>query len=56
MYYLFTQPGDQYLGWYLAGLDPNSIDFVVLPKYFTLGLDNADVAKAANGNFLWGPG
>lgn len=46
VYYLFAEPGDQYLGRCLAGLDPNSIDFAVLPPYFTVGLDNADVTKS----------
>jgi hypothetical protein len=46
VYYLFAEPGDQYLGRCLAGLDPNSIDFAVLPPYFTVGLDDADVTES----------
>lgn len=46
VYYLFAEPGDQYLGWCLVGLDPNSIDFAVLPPYFTVGLDDDDVTEA----------
>jgi hypothetical protein len=37
IYCHFTKPGDHYLGRCLAGLDPNSEDFAILPPHFTVG-------------------
>jgi hypothetical protein len=37
IYWHFAEPGDHYLGRCLAGLDPNSADFAVLPPQFTVG-------------------
>jgi hypothetical protein len=37
IYWHFVKPGDHYLGRCLAGLDPNSADFAVLPPHFTVG-------------------
>lgn len=34
IYWHFAEPGDTYLGRCLAGLDPNSVDFSVLPPHF----------------------
>jgi hypothetical protein len=34
IYLLFAEPGDHYLGRILAGLDPNSANFAVLPDTF----------------------
>jgi hypothetical protein len=36
IYLLFAEPGDNYLGRILSGLDPNSGDFAVLPPHFDL--------------------
>jgi len=51
VYFLFAEPGDQYLGRCTAGLDPNSTDFAVLPPHFTVGLDDEDVAEAMSISF-----
>lgn len=45
-YFLFAEPGDQYLGRCLAGLQPNSISFATLPPHFTEGMENHSVAEA----------
>ena len=51
VYFLFAEPGDQYLGRCMAGLDPNSTDFAILPPHFTVGLDDDDVAEAMSMSF-----
>ena len=45
IYWLFAESGDQYLGRILAGLDPNSIEFAVLPPHFIVGIENEWVRK-----------
>jgi hypothetical protein len=39
VYFLFAEPGDQYLGRCLVGLDPNSPNFAVLPPHFSSEMD-----------------
>lgn len=51
VYFLFAEPGDQYLGQCLAGLDPNLKDFAVLPPHFNVGLEDEDVAQAMSISF-----
>ena len=46
IYFNFAQPGDHYVGRMLAGLDPNSTRFRVLPPHFTCGLENPYVKQA----------
>ena len=46
IYFNFAQPGDHYIGRMLAGLDPTSTEFRVLPPHFKCGVENADVARA----------
>jgi hypothetical protein len=48
VYFLFAEPGDQYLGRCLVGLDPNSPNFSVLPPHFLMGLEDPDVALGIN--------
>lgn len=43
VYFLFAEPGDQYLGRCLAGLSPTSEKFAVLPPHFTHGVAHDDV-------------
>ena len=38
IYFLFAEPGDQYLGRCFAGLCPNSVNFSVLPPHFKMGM------------------
>ena len=45
IYYNFALPGDHYVGRILAGLDPNSTNFRVLPPHFTCGLENEYVRE-----------
>jgi hypothetical protein len=45
IYYNFALPGDHYVGRILAGLDPNSTSFRVLPPHFTCGLENQYVKE-----------
>ena len=55
IYFLFAEPGDQYLGRCLAGLRPNSVDFATLPPHFTAGMEHHSVAEAIGicfGNIL----
>ena len=40
IYWLYAECGDQYLGRILAGLDPNALDFAILPPHFVEGLEN----------------
>jgi hypothetical protein len=51
VYFLFAEPGDQYLGRCCAGLDPNSPDFAILPPHFIVGLDDNDVKEAMSLSF-----
>jgi hypothetical protein len=37
IYWHLSEPGDHYLGRCLAGLDPNSADFAILPPHLTVG-------------------
>jgi hypothetical protein len=46
IYLQFADPGDQYLGRILAGLDPNSAEFASLPPHFTIPSTNRDVEEA----------
>jgi hypothetical protein len=46
VYFNFAQPGDHYIGRKLAGLDPTSTQFRVLPPHFTCGLENPVVSQA----------
>ena len=46
IYFNFAQPGDHYIGRMLAGLDPTSTTFQVLPPHFTCGLENEYVREA----------
>ena len=46
IYFQFAEPGDQYLGRILAGLDPNQHNFDVLPPHFKEGMDNEFVHEA----------
>ena len=46
IYFNFAQPGDHYIGRMLAGLDPNSTRFRVLPPHFKCGLENPHVKQA----------
>ena len=48
IYFNFAQPGDHYIGRMLAGLDPNSTSFRVLPPHFKCGLENEHVQRALN--------
>jgi hypothetical protein len=47
LYWHFSEPGDTYLGRCLAGLDPNSADFSVLPAHFSIDdpMSNPDVRE-----------
>ena len=48
----FAEPVDQFLRWILAGLDPDSADFAVLPPHFKVGpKENVDVAQALKISF-----
>ena len=51
IYWKFAQRGDQLLGRVLAGLDPNSPDFDVLPPHFTVGLDDPNIDRALKAFF-----
>ena len=51
IYWLFAECGDQYLGRILAGLDPNSLEFAVLPPHFVQGMDNNFIFIAMNMTF-----
>jgi hypothetical protein len=46
IYFQFAEPGDQYLGRIIAGLDPNSPEFDVLPPHFKGGAQNENVKCA----------
>jgi hypothetical protein len=55
IYLLFVDPGDNYLGRLLAGLDPNSGDFAFLPPHFDLSPGHPDIQEALEicfGNIL----
>lgn len=51
IYWLFAEAGDQYCGRILAGLDPMSVEFDVLPPHFTCGIEDEDVKNALKINF-----
>ena len=51
IYWLFAEAGDQYCGRILAGLDPMSADFDILPPHFTCGVDDKDVKIGMKLNF-----
>ena len=51
VYLGFADPGDQYLGRLLAGLLPNSADFLVILPHFICGMKNEFVAEAMNSCF-----
>ena len=46
IYWKFAEKGDHYLGRILAGLDPDSESFDVLPPHFTVGIGNNHLKKA----------
>ena len=48
IYWLFSKAGDYYCGRILAGLDPNTAAFEVLPPRFTVGMGNIHVKEAVN--------
>ena len=41
VYWKWSKVGDTYLGRCIAGLDPDSDDFDILPPHFTLGQEHA---------------
>ena len=45
IYWKFAESGDYYLGRILAGLDPDSEEFGILPPHFTVGMNNQTVQK-----------
>ena len=55
VYWHFSEPGDQYLGRILVGLDPTDATFGILPPHFTMidPENNADVKRAAT--MMYGP-
>jgi hypothetical protein len=55
IYWHFAEPGDHYLGRCLAGLDPNSADFAVLPPHFTVGdpMEHPRIREAID--LMYGP-
>jgi hypothetical protein len=54
-YWHFAEPGDHHLGRCLAGLDPNSEDFAILPPHFTVGnpMENVRIHEAVE--LMYGP-
>ena len=42
VYYHFSEPGDQYLGRLLAGLDPNNASFALIQPHFVEGMENKE--------------
>lgn len=48
IYWLFAEAGDQYCGRILAGLNPHSSQFEIIPPHFTVGMENEDVKEAMN--------
>ena len=46
IYWKFAQRGNQLLGRYLAGLDPDSAQFDILPPHFMFPMDNEIVKQA----------
>ena len=51
IYWLFAQAGDMMCGRILAGLDPNSPSFEVLPPHFKEGVENEFIDEALTKNF-----
>ena len=45
---MFAEAGDYYCGRILAGIDPNTSTFEVLPPHFTVGMENIHVKEAVN--------
>ena len=48
IYLGFAEPGDQYLGRILAGLNVNDDSFAVLPPHFVCGMENELIREAIN--------
>ena len=46
IYLGFAEPGDQYLGRLLAGLNPNKATFAVIPPHFIEGMSNEYIKEA----------
>ena len=46
IYLGFAEPGDQYLGRLLAGLNPNKATFAVIPPHFNEGMENECIKEA----------
>jgi hypothetical protein len=55
VYWHFSEPGDQYLGRILAGLEPNSAQFAVLPPYWKMVNPMASLPVAEAMQLLYGP-
>ncbi len=53
IYWMFAEAGDQYCGRILAGLDPMTSNFDVLPPHFTVGIEDEDVRNGLKSNFKW---
>ena len=51
IYWLYAESGDQYLGRILAGLDPNSLVFAILPPHFIEGMENNFIRMGMNKTF-----
>lgn len=46
IYWRWSQQGDTYLGRLLAGLDPNDVEFGLLPPHFKQGRENEHISEA----------
>jgi hypothetical protein len=46
VYLGFAEPGDQYLGRLLAGLEPNKASFACIPPHFKCGMENRFIKEA----------
>ena len=53
IYWLFAEAGDQYCGRILAGLDPHSSDFEVLPPHFIEGMENKTIKEGMTKSFFY---
>jgi hypothetical protein len=55
VYWHFSEPGDQYLGQILAGLEPNSFKCAVLPPHWKMVNLMASLPVAEAMQLLYGP-
>ena len=46
LYWKWSRQGDTYLGRLLCGLDPDSVDFGILPPHFREGMENEYIYEA----------